>query len=281
MDRARATTCDPDERSDEDQVPHEVADESSGRGRPRELVARAQRVLGMSVATIVARALRRASPQPQIGGTVLDRFARTVAQHPDETALADAARKFTFEALDEVVTTAARGLVSFGVRPGERVAVALPRSADATVLFLGVLRAGAVAVPLDVSAPGAHLAYVLRDSDARLLVTDDDGRASALLGALTTADRDTTAAGRSWYVCTVQDVIGVTGGEVPPPPSPDDLACLDYGTGDGGTPRRVHVQHSDLAAALAEHGGPLLGAFEACLVAGLRPDGARRAAGRR
>ncbi|MEP7765406.1 AMP-binding protein [Sanguibacter sp. 25GB23B1] len=192
-----------------------------------------------------------------VGVTVLDQLARTVAERPGTNALVDVGRTFTYEALNEVVETVARGLVTFGVQPGDRVAVALACRADAVLLILGTLRAGAVAVPVDVACPDDRTTQILLDADARLLVTDDE-RAPALLALL--ADQQTPGPDRTWHVCCAGDVVGAVGDHLPSLPSPDDVAYLVYTSGTTGTPTGVEVPHSALVTVLAQHeamiGGP-------------------------
>ncbi|ACZ21844.1 amino acid adenylation enzyme/thioester reductase family protein [Sanguibacter keddieii DSM 10542] len=198
------------------------------------------------------------------GGTVLDRLAETVAAHGTEPALVDTHGSLDFASLDVRVDAAARGLLSLGVTRGDRVAVALPRTSDAVVLVLAALRAGAVAVPVDVAYPDARVVQILTDSDSRVLVTDDADRASTLVGLLgedgDVEDED------QLVVRTAQDVVdagspsdGTATVSLPAAPAPRDVAYLVYTSGTTGTPKGVQVPHSALANVLAQHEDTLVG----------------------
>jgi malonyl-CoA/methylmalonyl-CoA synthetase len=64
----------------------------------------------------------------------------------------------------------ANALVGLGVRPGDRVAVQVEKSAQALYLYLACLRAGAVFLPLNTAYTLAELAYFLGDAEPRLVV---------------------------------------------------------------------------------------------------------------
>ena len=63
----------------------------------------------------------------------------------------------------------ARLLQSFGVRTGDRVALMLPNSLEFAILYYGILRAGAVVVPMNVLFKAREISYQLRDCEAAVL----------------------------------------------------------------------------------------------------------------
>jgi malonyl-CoA/methylmalonyl-CoA synthetase len=70
-------------------------------------------------------------------------------------------------------------LAGLGVVPGDRVAVQVEKSADALLLYLGCLRAGAVFLPLNTGYTGPELAYFLGDAEPRVFVVDPAAEAKA------------------------------------------------------------------------------------------------------
>ena len=66
----------------------------------------------------------------------------------------------------------AAGLVREGFRPGEHAAILAPSSTRWVIVYLGILKAGGVVVPVDKELKSAELRHVLGDCDARILFTD-------------------------------------------------------------------------------------------------------------
>ncbi|RSO08962.1 non-ribosomal peptide synthetase [Streptomyces sp. WAC 06783] len=103
--------------------------------------------------------------------TVPAAFARTVRQYAHETAVISAAGSLTYGELDARANRFARYLHSRGVAPGDRVGVTLPRSAELVVVLLGIVKAGAVFVPVDTSYPAERVRFLLEDSAPALVVS--------------------------------------------------------------------------------------------------------------
>ena len=102
------------------------------------------------------------------------RFEAAVDRAPEAVALSfpgEAAESLTYGELEGRANRLARHLRAAGVRPGDRVALALERSPEMVAALLAVLKAGAAYVPLDPASPADRLAFILADSGASLLVT--------------------------------------------------------------------------------------------------------------
>ncbi|MFI5497059.1 amino acid adenylation domain-containing protein [Actinoplanes sp. NPDC051859] len=90
---------------------------------------------------------------------------------PEATALISDGVSWSYAELDARVAEFAALLHGAGVRPGGRVAVVLPRSVERVVAVLGVLRAGAVCVPVDPGYPAQRVQWILDDSGAVAVVS--------------------------------------------------------------------------------------------------------------
>ncbi|MES2936897.1 MAG: amino acid adenylation domain-containing protein [Pseudomonadota bacterium] len=90
-------------------------------------------------------------------------FAAQVRRAPSAVAVADGELRLSYAELDAASASIAAALVQRGVRAGQPVAVCLPRSWQLVVLMLGVLRAGAVLVPVDAGSPADRIDTILAD----------------------------------------------------------------------------------------------------------------------
>ena len=102
------------------------------------------------------------------------RFEAQVDRAPDALALVAGGERLTYGELDRWANRIARHLQAAGIRPGDRVVLALERSAGMVAAILGVLKAGAAYVPLDPAQPAERLAFAREDSGAALLLTAAD-----------------------------------------------------------------------------------------------------------
>src|SRR2546423_1783139 len=101
------------------------------------------------------------------------------AATPDRPALVAAERVLRWAELDRAVDGLAAGLAAGALQPGDRVGLLLANSIEFVVAYFGILRAGLVALPLNTAYTADELGYQLEDSQTRLVVTDEPGRALA------------------------------------------------------------------------------------------------------
>jgi amino acid adenylation domain-containing protein len=101
-----------------------------------------------------------------------DLFEARVHRSPDAVALVDGPQELTFAELNTRANRLARYLVSVGAGPGRFVVVMLPRTADALVAVLAVVKSGAAYVPVDPRWP-AERARLVRDEAEPVAVLDD------------------------------------------------------------------------------------------------------------
>ncbi|MFF5388177.1 amino acid adenylation domain-containing protein [Streptomyces sp. NPDC013012] len=110
-------------------------------------------------------------PSPAPAPPVLDLIAHQVRTRPDAPALVHADTRLTYAELAAAVDARARELAALGAGPGRLVALHRPRGTDAIVGLLAVLTTGAAYLPLDVQAPDARNAAILRDACGDLAPT--------------------------------------------------------------------------------------------------------------
>ncbi|WP_145530243.1 non-ribosomal peptide synthetase [Yersinia alsatica] len=90
---------------------------------------------------------------------------------PQAVALLDVNETLTYQQVNQRVSALATCLRQQGVQPGDRVAVALPRSVNLSLALMAILAAGAAYLPLDTGYPDDRLAYMISDAKPRLIVT--------------------------------------------------------------------------------------------------------------
>ena len=169
-----------------------VIDPRSGRlslrvsGDPAVLTAMQAREYANSFVRVLAAIVR--SPERAIDSAADELAARDVAQlvsaqaaaTPDATALVTDTASWTYAELDRGAERIAAGLLAAGMPPGARVGVMLDRSAELIATVLGVLKAGAAVVPLDVGYPRARIDLMI-DRARPFRVISDIAEVRALL----------------------------------------------------------------------------------------------------
>ncbi len=113
-------------------------------------------------------------PQYPLGRLPLDEYLRHWArEQPEACAIDFYGRSLSWAELDHAAERCAALLASLGVQPGDRVAVYLPNCPQLHIAFYGILRLGAIYVPVSPLARGLELSYQLNDSGARTLLAFD------------------------------------------------------------------------------------------------------------
>ncbi|QCB27602.1 long-chain-fatty-acid--CoA ligase [Corynebacterium endometrii] len=118
--------------------------------------------------------------------TLLDIYENNLAINPEKTATWFFGRTQTYAELDRQVRRAAAGLKAFGVRPGDKVAIALPNCPQHVAAFWAVLKLGAVVVEHNPLYTAHELEGLFKDHGARVAISWD--KAASTLEKL----RDTT-----------------------------------------------------------------------------------------
>ncbi|WP_446731274.1 amino acid adenylation domain-containing protein [Pseudomonas sp. S11A4] len=164
-------------------------------------------------------------------------IARQVAATPDALAVTFGTAQLSYAGLDAQANRLAHKLIELGVGPEVRVGVAMPRSAQLLVALLAVLKAGGAYVPLDPDYPADRVAYMLEDSRARVLLTEQAVAASLSVPGETQV--------------LLMDQLPLDGYPTDAPQTrvqPDNLAYVIYTSGSTGKPKGVAIAHRNVMA---------------------------------
>jgi len=184
-------------------------------------------------------------------------LANSAERRPEEQALAFEEAAISYAELEEASNRLARALHDQGVRRGDRVALYMNKSIASVIGIHGVLKAGAVYVPLDPNAPPKRLAFILDNCGVRHVVAAT-GKARAVasildegasLEAVIFADEGTVEAPPGPRCVSSRDVSAFDGASAPPNASiENDLAYILYTSGSTGTPKGVMISHANSLA---------------------------------
>ncbi|MFF2144924.1 amino acid adenylation domain-containing protein [Kitasatospora sp. NPDC058190] len=183
--------------------------------------------------------------------TFAELFQAQVERDPVRTAVVQGEAALTYRELNERANRWARLLIGRGVGPEDRVAVALRRSTEWLAATLGVLKAGAVYVPVDPGHPADRIGYLVEDArPAVVLTASDDAAALAAAGVTEPLIVDAPA--------TVAE-LAAAGTDDPAdddrrrPLRPAHAAYAIYTSGTTGRPKGVLVPHSGFASMAGAH----------------------------
>ncbi|RUL69106.1 non-ribosomal peptide synthetase, partial [Dyella choica] len=177
----------------------------------------------------------QAAYPPHLG--IHELFALRAQETPDAVAVESGHESLSYRQLDLLANAMAWRMVESGVKPGDCVAILLPRGVSLVVAELAALKAGAIYVPIDAQAPASRQSWVIEDCRARLVLGD----------AATSLPEDCVA-----------PLLQVGNDTALAPPrlamSDEAPAYVKYTSGSTGTPKGVVVPHRAMKRLLFNNG---------------------------
>jgi long-chain acyl-CoA synthetase len=105
---------------------------------------------------------------------VVELLENTVGKYPDKVGFICEDRRLTFKEFDGMVNRISAGLSKHGVKRGDHVALLLGIQIEFALSFFGVMKIGAMVVPLNTRFKGEELAYEINDSESKVLIVDEE-----------------------------------------------------------------------------------------------------------
>jgi amino acid adenylation domain-containing protein/non-ribosomal peptide synthase protein (TIGR01720 family) len=160
-------------------------------------------------------------------------FEAQAERTPDAVAVICEEQSLTYRVLDEHANRMARYLRTRGVRPGMLVGICVERSIETVIGLFGILKAGAAYVPLDPAYPKERLAFMLADSHAPILLTQNK-----LVHRLPQEQTHVISIDGDWEAISRESARNIAG-------AVDDraLAYVIYTSGSAGAPKGVMITH--------------------------------------
>ncbi|HYC28666.1 MAG TPA: condensation domain-containing protein, partial [Chitinophagaceae bacterium] len=171
--------------------------------------------------------------------TVVDVIEAYAAQAPDTTAVVDnsCTHRLTYKQLSDRSSQVAHYLLERGIERESIVAICMERDLDIVIAMLGILKAGAAYLPIDPDYPSERIGYMLKDSNASVVLSNDAHRSripADYAGQVVALDTDSEQIRLQPMLRPLKL------------PALADLAYVIYTSGSTGTPKGVMIEHSSL-----------------------------------
>ncbi|KRF20900.1 long-chain fatty acid--CoA ligase [Nocardioides sp. Soil797] len=189
--------------------------------------------------------------------SLLENSAR---DHADRVAIILGDTRLTYAQVNGAANQVANLLVERGIEPGDKVALSCPNLPFFSIVYYGILKAGATVVPLNVLLKGREIAYHLDDSDAKAYFCFE-GTPDLPMATEGKAGYDATAGCETFFVITADpsapspvegaETFGQALADKAPtfetvPSEDSDTAVILYTSGTTGQPKGAELMHSNM-----------------------------------
>lgn len=176
---------------------------------------------------------------------ILEMIKEQIKTHPDNTAVVFNDTSFSYHEFDQITRALAVKISKSGVKKETFVSILIHRSHFMPICSVGVLRSGAAYQPLDPSYPKDRLNYMIKDSDAKVLICDRD-----LRDLVDEYKGDVIFTDEIELDCAKIEKEGLAADYKEIKVSPNDAFVILYTSGTTGVPKGAILEHHNLTATI-------------------------------
>lgn len=158
----------------------------------------------------------------------------SVGNHADKSCLADKHTRLSFSELYRRVCSVAGNLDKAGVKPGDNIALYSDNRVEYIVVYLALIRMGAIVIPIDFSSSEERIRYILGDCGIKMMISRKDFIQGFPCLTVFSGELFSHYPGEFLF----------------PEPEEEDLACILYTTGSTGHAKGVILTHANVFASL-------------------------------
>ncbi len=204
------------------------------------------RTLTAEPGTTIQDAIIHQSPFPEIATqhcdypkdkTFVDLFYEQAVRAPDHIAAIFESKKLSYAGLDGQSNKLANYLIGKGIKSGSLIPICIKPSIEMLVGILGILKAGAAYLPIDVEFPVKRISFMLSESNTDFIISDNE------------TAKTLTKTTEKEIICLDDSGIDVWKARAERPTvtiSPADLLYVIYTSGSTGNPKGVMISHGSL-----------------------------------
>ena len=174
------------------------------------------------------------------------------AEYADQPAIITADSVLSHGEFAILSDRVAAGLVERGLQPGDRVAIYLPNGPDFAVAYAGIVKAGAVVVPVNLLINTEEICYILNDAAVRALIFDDSlkDRVGRFVSAIPSLMFGVQVGGETSGDLILFPELKASDAPTPQPciNAETDLAAIIYTSGTTGFPKGAMLTHANLVS---------------------------------
>ncbi|MFQ6122619.1 MAG: class I adenylate-forming enzyme family protein [Dehalococcoidales bacterium] len=175
---------------------------------------------------------------------------KTAKRYAGKTAIVMGERKVSYAELDEASNKVANALIKMGVRKGERVVMLSPNSPEFVTVYFGIVKAGGIAVPLDIRYRVGELASLFASCQPKVLVAESD-LLKPLVSALSRFDSvehviDLGSEYKGQFFNYGEIMATSSAQRVKVALAPEDIATISYTGGPTNHPQGAALSHRSL-----------------------------------